>query len=473
MELTEFGLLLLPISLWFGLRPLRLLQISLIASVFGAAAALVIQGLGLPPGLPPAVLFIAFVAMQYALGVRYPGERAVFFLLEPLAIAVAYALLTSVILPRAFAGQFVVWPQKVEAGFSFPIQLGPTRSNYTQDLYLLSNVAVTAFGAVFLTRSDIDFRKVLHTWWAGALVVAAVSLWQLASRTTGIFFPETFFYSNPGWVIFQGQEFGSVLRTNGPFSEPAALAYYLSGIIYSCGWVLVRGHRSRFALFLLPVAIATQTLSTSTTGYVVLGGGGMFLLVYALTVAPKELSARILKYGVPFGVLLVVGVLAMASLDTGFARAVDEVVGQTLAKSQGSSYDERTSVDSESLAIMWPSLGLGAGWGSVRSSSLVPGLLANLGIPGVLPVLWFVWRVWRGVRRGRRLTNDPGRLLVIDAASGGLTGTLAAAVISSPTISNVDFYLLLGVLLGCVGRVEFEAERRAVPVTVREGAVMA
>jgi hypothetical protein len=274
-----------------------------------------------------------------------------------------------------------------------------------------------------------------------------------------VFFPEPLFYSNPGWVIFRGQEFGGVLRTNGPFSEPASLAFYMCGIVYSCGWVLVRGHRSRFALGLLPVAIGVLSLSTSTTGYVVLGAGGAFLLLYALTAAPPALSGRILKYGVPFAVLLVVGVLAMASLDTGFARSLDEVVGQTLSKSQGNSYDERTSLDSDCLNVLWPSMGLGAGWGSVRSSSLIPGLLANIGIPGMALVVWFGLRIAFGVRRARRMTTDPGRLLVIDAMVGALAGTLAAAVVSAPTISNVDFYLLLGVLVGSIAQVERVAVR--------------
>ena len=461
MELTQLSVVLLPLCAWYCLAPMRLLQMVFIASVFGAAAAMVIGGLGLPPGLPPAVVFLAYVLLQFALGARYPGEREVWRLGEPLVIAVLYALMSSVILPRAFAGQFDVWPQKIDAAFAFPIMLGPTRSNYTQDLYLISNAAVTVLGALFLTRSGIDFRKLVHTYWAGAILVAVICLWQFASRTVGLFYPEAFFYSNPGWVIFQGQEFGSTPRINGPFSEPASLAFYLSGVIYSAGWVLVRGHRSRLALVVLPVAIATLALSTSTTGFVVLGAGGAFLLAYALTAAPPALSARILKFGVPFGILMFVAVLTLASLDTGFARSMDEIIQQTLSKSQTASYDERTSLDADCLGILWPSLGLGAGWGSVRSSSLVPGLLANLGIPGVLLVIWFALRLWAGVRRARRLTSDPGRLLVIDAMGGSLSGILAAALVSAPTISTVDFYLSLAVLLGCVGRVTYEARDHA------------
>ncbi len=107
-------------------------------------------------------------------------------------------------------------------------------------------------------------------------------------------------------------------------------------------------------------------------------------------------------------------------------------------------------------------MGLGAGWGSVRSSSLIPGLLANIGIPGMMLVVWFGLRIWGGVRRARRIAarTDRQRLLVIDATSGALAGTLAAAVVSAPTISNVDFYLVLGLLVGSIAQVERVAAAR-------------
>lgn len=454
MELTQLSVVLFPLCFWYAFAPIRLLQLSLLFSTCGAAAAAVISGLGLPPGLPPAVLFLAFVGLQYTLGARFPGEAAVLRLLEPLIILVIYALLTSVVLPRAFAGKFEVWPQKVDHGFPFPITIGPTASNYTQDLYLLSNACVAIFGALFLTRSDVSPRALVHTYWWGAAFVAFVSVWQVASRLGGVFFPTAFFYSNPGWVIFEGQEFGSVLRTNGPFSEPASLAFYESGMIYSSAWVLLRGHASRMAMLLLPVSIGTLSLSTSTTGYAVLGAGAAFLLLYALTVAPKAEAARILKYGVPFGVLLVLGVLAAASLDSSFAKSVDEVVSQTLSKGKASSYEDRTSLDSDCIALLWPTAGLGAGYGSVRSSSLVPGLIANIGIPGIALVLWFAWRIFATVGRVRRLGGDADNLLAVDATSAAIVGTLVAAVISAPTISNVDFYLVLALLVGSLARME-------------------
>jgi hypothetical protein len=189
MELTQFGWVIFPLCAALCLAPFRLLQLTFVAAVFGAAASAVVAGLGLPPGLPPAVLFMGYVLLQYALGERYPGEREVWRLLEPFMLTVAYAILTAVVMPRLFAGQFEVWPQKVDAQFAFPIALGPTRSNYTQSLYLLSNAAMALFGGLFMTRSRMDFSKLLGAYFAGAAVVVAICAWQVVSRRTGLWFP--------------------------------------------------------------------------------------------------------------------------------------------------------------------------------------------------------------------------------------------------------------------------------------------
>jgi hypothetical protein len=75
MQITLLGLALVPLSLFWALRPERLLQLALISSIFEAAAALVLGGsFGLQPAMFPGLLFIAFIVSQYGLGMRYPGE---------------------------------------------------------------------------------------------------------------------------------------------------------------------------------------------------------------------------------------------------------------------------------------------------------------------------------------------------------------------------------------------------------------
>jgi hypothetical protein len=79
----------------------------------------------------------------------------------------------------------------------------------------------------------------------------------------------------------------------------------------------------------------------------------------------------------------------------------------------------------------------------------------------MLPVIWFVGRLWIGIHRARLRSRNPNRLLVIDAMTGAVVGTAVAAVISAPMITNVDFYLALALLIGTIGRVEYEAGQAA------------
>jgi hypothetical protein len=155
--------------------------------------------------------------------------------------------------------------------------------------------------------------------------------------------------------------------------------------------------------------------------------------------------------------LVVLGSVAMASLSPQFGASVQLVLQETLSKQQGSSYVERTSLDSDCLALLIPSWGLGAGWGSARASSLIPGLLANLGVVGVVPLIWFIVRLRRKLRQVKRIGMEPGRRLAIDAMGASVLGVVLAALLSAPMITSIDFYLCLSVLLGCVARIEYEA----------------
>ena len=104
MQITILGLALVPLTLIWAMNPVRLLQLAFVAAVFEAGAAAIIGSFGLPTAMVPGLLFIVFVIAQYALGMRYPAEGPVFWALTPLLALLAYALLSVVVLPDAFAG---------------------------------------------------------------------------------------------------------------------------------------------------------------------------------------------------------------------------------------------------------------------------------------------------------------------------------------------------------------------------------
>ncbi len=463
MQLTMFGYALLPLCAAAILQPTWQLNLVLLAGAFGAATPLVIGGYGLPPGVIPACLFLAYVALQFFLGARFPAADRAWRTLEPFMLMAAYALVTAILVPRLFAGSFTVWPQKLAPPYDIAVPLAPGGGNVTQSFYLLIDTALVAGCALFFARRGFDVTRVLRAYLGAGYVVVAICGWQLVHKLTGAWFPEAFLYSNPGWVIFPGQTIGLVPRINGPFSEPAALAFYLSGTIFCCTWLVLRGFRNPMAAGLLPLALIALLCSTSTTGFTVLGIGIAGLAVYALALAPRRLAGRILLYGLPVAALAIVIAVGLSTLSTRIEESLAMVARMSLNKAEGDSFTNRTRWDIDSLAVLWPSYGLGAGWGSVRASSLIPGLLGNLGIYGCALLAWFVVRVARQVQRARRLSTNVKMLMGLEGLSAAILGQIVAAAVSAPAINGLDFHVLVGVLIAVAARAEHQAgQERAV-----------
>ena len=208
MELTAIGFVLLPLSLICMLRPGSLLRLALVASAFGAAVPLIIQIGGEPFGLPasflPALLFLVVAAPGYLAGKRQAAEGEALRLVMPLLLFAAVAVAGAVILPRLFAGEIMVWPQR-EVGFSAAVPLEPGGGNLTQSLYLAVNAAAVGIVALYVTRPGVSPAGFVRAYLLSGYVVVALSLWQFANKHTGLYFPESFIYSNPRWAILTEQ----------------------------------------------------------------------------------------------------------------------------------------------------------------------------------------------------------------------------------------------------------------------------
>ena len=139
---------------------------------------------------------------------------------------------------------------------------------------------------------------------------------------------------------------------------------------------------------------------------------------------------------------------------------MNTVVESTLSKGESDLYKDRSASDQHAMATLGPTYGLGVGWGSARSSSLIPGIVANGGIFGAAMVLWFVIRVLRLSSRARRASpGHPGQLLV-NGFTASICCQIATALMSAPMISGMDFYLQLGCVLGVLVRMSMEPRAR-------------
>jgi len=461
--ITGLGVVILPLCLLYWRTPKRLLQLIFIGSTFAAAAVFVLGSYGVAPPLLPAIIFIGYFLLRLILGASYPTGNGVLRTLTPFILVVIGALVSSLLMPRFFEGQIFVWPQKL-IGFNVLSPLSPNAGNYTQDMYLIIDAGLTIAASFYLVTIGANMRHVFDAYLYAGLMVVFISLWQFVANVTHIWFPTTFFLSNPGWALLSGESIGTVIRITGPFSEPAALASYLCGIIGASAWMIFNGDRRLLTRLALLLNLSVLLLCTSTTGYATLGILVAGLALYTFVVGSTTLKKRVLKGLAGVGVVTAIIVTAVPAVAPGVTHQAVTIANATFSKQQSSSYQDRTSTDIDSLHEAVESYGLGVGWGSNRSSSLIPGLSAAIGIWGIAGLLWFMARVLAHVRIAQRHTNIPELKMVTHGCAGALVGILVSAALSGPSITSPDFYLLLALLIAAAGRQRWEAGAAQAPL---------
>ena len=461
--ITGLGAVILPLCIFYWRTPERLLQLVFISAAFAAAAVLVLGSYGVAPPLLPALTFIGYFLLRLVLGAGYPTGNGVLRALTPFILVVVGALGSSLLMPRFFEGQIFVWPQKL-SGFDVLTPLSPNAGNYTQDMYLIIDAGLTITASFYLVTIGANMKRLFNAYLYAGLMVAFISLWQFTANITHIWFPTSFFLSNPGWALLSGESIGTVIRITGPFSEPAALASYLCGTIGATTWMIVNGDRTvltRVAFFL---SLGVLLLSTATTGYAALAVMAAGLALYTFVVGSATLKKRVLMGLTGLGVVVAIAIAAVPAVAPGVAHQAVNVFDATLSKQQSSSYQDRTSTDIDSLHEAVESYGLGVGWGSNRSSSLIPGLASGVGIWGIAGLLWFVARILSHVRVAQFRPNIPELKMVIHGCTGAMIGTVVSSALSAPSITTPDFYLLLALLIAAAGRLRWEARTRQAPL---------
>lgn len=446
MGLTAFSFILLPLCLFWGMSPERLLKLMAVVSIFEAAAAITIGSFGVQPGLVPALGFIGYMGLQILLGARQPALPSIWRQTQPFVFVTLWAVAASYLMPHIFEGQVYVWPQKV-GPLLVPAVLEPSGSNFNQDIYLLINCAFLVLASAFLAATKLSPRIFLRAYFLSGFLAAGISAWQFASRVVGLPFPDELFYSNPGWAILTAQQIGSVPRINGPFAEPSSLGAYMASIVCATGWLLLKGRYDRSTVALFIVAIITLMLSTSSTGFAVLAVVCVGVPLYAFLSGSFRLMSATLRLYMPVILLAAVLFGIGATFVPDFSHSIHEVIDGTLNKRDSVSYEARTGADLDSLAVTLDTYGLGVGWGSNRSSSLIPGLLAGVGVPGVLGLLWFGSQVAARARKALDAGASDDVAWAIDGCCGGLVGFLIAAIASAPTITSMTFFYLLSLLI--------------------------
>jgi hypothetical protein len=453
MGLTETSVLL-PLCVVCAFWPGALLFLVRYFGVLGGSAILVFGDFGMATAIAPGALLVGNVALQWLLGKSYRG-RLVLRIAAPLIVAALYAVATAMILPWVFDGAVMVFPQKPAFFGSIPLHFG--MGNITQCFYLAIDVTFLVCAALVLAERDSDLGRHFRAYLTAGYLIAAIAVWQFANKVAGVPFPSDFFYSNPGWAELTEQSFGGLARINGPFTEPAALASTMCGFAFCTGWLLLQGYRQRALLPLLVISVFCILLSTSTTGFIGLAVGLLYIALHALSTARPAFRARLLRFVAPGAGLALLGMLLLPIFAPQVLTSLGIVVSQTLDKTNSTSYDERSTMDGDAIGVVLDTYGLGAGYGSNRPSSLIPSLLSQIGIAGVTLVVLFVFRLGSRVRHARAVAVNHDVGMIVQGFAAALTGTGVTVLIAGPNIPSLDFYLTLSLLIAAIVQSERSA----------------
>ena len=426
----------------------RAFAIMVVSTLFGAAAAFSLSGLGGASVLVPN-LFLAFYCLRLFMAFgegpaisSFMISRSAFWLL----LLTAYGLMTAFFFPRLMEGVTeTMLVQRISAGRNF-ISLMPleaSTNNITQAVYALGGLLCFAFtfGYVRETRSAWRLVQVMLILSWVNLFVAVLDIATYYTGTAHIFD----FVRTANYALLTGSEKAGFKRISGTFSEASAFAGYTAVLFAFVASLWLDRVRSWVTGLLASLLLAVLLLSTSATGMVALAAVVLFLGFRSAQGSigrrpagrPAFLASLLLV--VPLVALFIV--LAMPGMVEDVTGYLDEILFSKLESQSGR---ERSMWNAVAFQVFLDTRGLGAGLGSARASSYLFVLLSNVGLLGAILFFLFVGSIFLGRGSQQRVgvhTDDT----VVRACKAALVANLAEAL-TSGTVYDLGllFYLLAG-----------------------------
>ena len=441
MDIQLIGLL----AFAFGLSAFRNLRFAFfaftISSLLGSSAAAILTFMG-GANVQPAHLMLGFLT----LGLMTQARRREKFEMPRegvwLSLAVGYGVLGAFFLPRLFAGETYINAIGVtEFGFaSIPIPLGPTSGNITQSVYFVGNLVCFLVSYAF-ARSPGNIRVACNAYMTYCVLNVGFALVDLATYATGTAFLLDFI-RNATYTLHLDTEIDGLKRIVGSFTETSSFSYASIACLGFMGRLWLGGVAPALTLTISLATIALLILSTSTTAYVALPIMLCFLLMtggFRLLNSKTNATTLLFVVMTPLlAILALTTILLIPSVSDALYNFIDMSI---LRKGTSASGIERTQWNVFAFQNFIETYGLGAGVGSVRASSFVIAVLANLGVIGGGAYLMFIILVVSGQKAPRETYNGA----VQAAAQTACVGMLIAATISGALIDlGLTFFILAG-----------------------------
>ena len=240
---TPIGGVVILIGAWLLFRPAaEMLVFVLFCSLFAGASALDAVALG-HSSIPPNILALGFLVLRLCRrDFRTSSSLVMALKLNAwLIVYCVYGAASAFVLPRIFAGRFMVMPMQAASAFR---SLAPSSQNITQALYILG----TAFGAV-AASAVMEKQNASNLLVKGILVIAWVHIITgLADGlASAVHFNGLFDFLRNGAYAQLDQEISSYHRISGMTPEPSAYAALAILLLIFSTELWLRGVRTIFA----------------------------------------------------------------------------------------------------------------------------------------------------------------------------------------------------------------------------------
>ncbi|EWY37099.1 hypothetical protein N825_21880 [Skermanella stibiiresistens SB22] len=427
------------------------LKIFFPSTLLQAAAAINLPALGSSVITPSYVLIGFFVLSLATRAEMYPRMMRPLSFPEPgfyLLCTTIFCLWSAMFLPRLFAGEIIVFSiARGDAGEGIALRLlAPSASNITQAVYFLSNlvcfVLVARYIAVYRKWSNIAEAVLI----CGALNLFFAAL-DLISFRMG--WPLLEIVRTANYRMLVDGEILGLKRIVGSFPEAGAFGYATMGIFAFSLKVWLGGHYQRAAGWITCLSFLALLLCTSSTAYVTMVLFSLFVYMESLMVSSsgdgRNSYRNVLLY-VPVILMTIVLIIVMNStLIDGLQQFFERTLFNKLETQSGK---ERSEWNMHAARIFIETMGLGAGVGSVRASSIILAMLSNIGVLGTLLYGGFLLTLLRrDTGKGPSKKNIPLEAVVRDGARSSCLAMLIASAMSAGSIDlGLTFFFFAGVV---------------------------
>jgi hypothetical protein len=426
------------IAVLYVLAGKQLLPVMMFMTVFQGAALIIVGGGSGGVSLAPAqaVLFIVIVEKLFRHNEASPHPKAQELVTTVLFLYGGYAIVSAIFCPFFFQGILVSNPR---SGLGAPLTW--SMYNITQLTYLFLGIAV--YLLVVYRTSSAEIERSMNWYLAGSTFAAYVAMYQWLAFNTGLPFPSELLHSNSQHVIFEAYDLGGFTRVNSTFTEAAAAAGSFTTALGLVIWRLmfVRcdfRHLVCFISLLIGLVLTRSSMGYAALAFII----GVTALLYIRRVRVHQTVALWRTSFACAGLVAILFVLLAPGARTYVGALLDKVL---FTKTQSASYEERTAWNNAALAAASDSYWMGAGWGSLRASSLIANILGTVGIPGL-----FLFGCFCVLTIRFAMKSPHGQTQIQKTAIIPILVSLLDCVLAGPEMTDPVVWFMFGVAASCV-----------------------